>query len=169
MKKSLLLYVTIIALLLNVFTYMYYTKQAEFEKLKFEKVTKKLKDSIAITNEIVLRANYFALENNDNAKNYLETASENPVNFEKFIPYVTDCLLEFNSNPKGNPYTGQEQISANKFIINKIKVLNHRWIIADFSDGEYWGEVVLKYFINEDHSLSFEVSESVLYQKAVME
>jgi hypothetical protein len=37
---------------------------------------------------------------------------------------------------KGNPYVGQDQ-GANKFIINKVKVLNHRWIIADFSDGEY--------------------------------
>jgi hypothetical protein len=39
---------------------------------------------------------------------------------------------------KGNPYVGQDQIKTNKFIINKVKVLNHRWIIADFSDGEYW-------------------------------
>lgn len=169
MKKSLLLYVSIVALLFNVFTYMFYTKQVEFEKSNFAKVTKRLKDSLAIANESLLRSNYFALENNDNAKNYFESTSEKPINFEKFIPYVTDCLLEFNSNLKGNPYTGQEQISANKFVINKVKVLNHRWIIADFSDGEYWGEVVLKYFINENQTLSFEVSESILYQKQVME
>jgi hypothetical protein len=46
--------------------------------------------------------------------------------------------MDLNANPKGNPYVGQDQIGANKFIINKVKVLNHRWIIADFSDGEYW-------------------------------
>jgi hypothetical protein len=52
----------------------------------------------------------------------------------KLIPYVTEKLLDFNSNPKGNPYVGQDKIGENKFIINKVKILNHRWIIADFSD-----------------------------------
>ena len=52
-----------------------------------------------------------------------------------------------------------------KFIINKVKILNHRWIIADFSDGEYWGEVLIKYFVNEDETISFETFESLLYQK----
>ena len=65
----------------------------------------------------------------------------------------------------GYPYTGQDQIGANKFVINKVKILNYRWIIADFSDGEYWGEVLLKYFVNEDGSKSFEVNQSLLYQK----
>jgi hypothetical protein len=43
--------------------------------------------------------------------------------------------------------------------------LNHRWIIADFSDGEIWGEVLLKYFVNEDETISFEVNQSLLFQK----
>jgi hypothetical protein len=73
--------------------------------------------------------------------------------------------MDFNDNPNGNPYAGQEKLGANKFIINKIKVLNQRWIIADFSDGEYWGEVLLKYFVNEDKSISFEVNQSLVYQK----
>jgi hypothetical protein len=46
-----------------------------------------------------------------------------------------------------------------------VKILNHRWIIADYSDGEIWGEVLLKYFVNEDESISFEVNQSLLYQK----
>jgi hypothetical protein len=62
------------------------------------------------------------------------------IKYEKLIPYV-EKLLDFNSNPKGNPYVGQDQIGANKFIINKVKVLNHRWIIADYSDGEMWGGI----------------------------
>ena len=27
--------------------------------------------------------------------------------------------MDYNDNPKGNPYVGQDQIGANKFIINK--------------------------------------------------
>jgi hypothetical protein len=61
----------------------------------------------------------------------------------KINSYVTEKLLDFNSNPKGNPYVGQDQIGANKFII-KVKILNHRWIIADYSDGEMWE----RYYLN---------------------
>jgi hypothetical protein len=52
-------------------------------------------------------------------------------------------IIRFQFKPKGNPYVGQDQIGANKFIINKVKVLNHRWIIADYSDGEMW-----RYYLN---------------------
>ena len=52
-----------------------------------------------------------------------------------------------------------------KFIINKIKILNHRWIIADYSNGQLWGDVLIKYFVNDDNTFSFEVVESYLYPK----
>ena len=73
--------------------------------------------------------------------------------------------MDLNNNPKGHPYIDQPQIGAQKFIINKAKVLNHRWIIADFSDGEYWGEALIKYFLNDDGSVSFENIQTILYQK----
>ena len=81
------------------------------------------------------------------------------------IPFVKDQLISFNDKPEGNPYTGFEKIYERKFIINKVKVLNHRWIIADFNDGTFWGEVIIKYFINDDKTVSFEVAETVLYPK----
>ena len=110
--------------------------------------------------------NYFSLAKNENAQNYFDSGNGKKfIPYEKLIPYVKEKLMDLNQNPKGNPYTGQDQIGAQKFIINKIKVLNHRWIIADFSDGEYWGEVLLKYFVNEDESVDFEIIQSVLYQK----
>ena len=74
-------------------------------------------------------------------------------------------LRDYNDDAKGNKYTGQDQITDQKFIINKIKILNHRWIIADYSDGEYWGEAMIKYFLNDDGTISYETFQSVLYQK----
>jgi hypothetical protein len=125
-----------------------------------------LKDSLNSIATKYADANYFALENNQNAQNYFDSAdSKNFISYEKLIPYVKEKLIDLNDNPKGNPYTGQDQIGAQKFIINKAKVLNHRWIIADYSDGEYWGEVLLKYFVNEDETVSFEIIQSVLYEK----
>ena len=117
-------------------------------------------------NSKLQEANYFSLENNEKAQNYFySSVSEQNIEVADLIPSLKDKLLEFNDNPNGNPYTGQEKLGVNKFIINKIHVINHRWIIADFSDGEYWGEVLLKYFVNEDKSFTFEVNQSVLYPK----
>ena len=166
MKKSLLLYALILSLLFNVYTYMFLSKEVNFEQEKFTKTTKKLKDSLVSVTTKMDEVNYFSLEKNENAQNYFESAKSDKIrNYTTLIPYLTAQLVDLNANPKGNPYTGQVQLGANKFSINKVKVLNHRWIIADFSDGEYWGEVLLKYFINEDESVSFEVNQSFIYQK----
>ncbi|SDW37694.1 hypothetical protein [Flavobacterium degerlachei] len=166
MKKSLLLYAFIILVLMNLFTYMFYSKEVAFQEERYEKVTKKLKDSLVSVNSKLNNANYFSLEKNENAQNYFDSgSSEKTIQYEKLIPYVTEKLLDYNSNPKGNPYVGQDKIGENKFIINKVKILNHRWIIADFSDGNIWGEVLLKYFVNGDESISFEVNQSLLYPK----
>ena len=166
MKQSFLLYLTILAVLSSIFTYMFLSKQVAFEQNRYEKTTKKLRDSLLLVSNQLADANYFSLEKNENAQNYFDSASsQKTIQYEKLIPFVTEKLLDFNSNPKGNPYTGQDQIGANKFIINKVKILNHRWIIADYSDGEIWGEVLLKYFVNPDESISFEVNQSLLHQK----
>ena len=166
MKRSFLLYSFILLILINVFTYAYYNAEVKFEKERNERVTKKLKDSLNAVTEKLTDANYFSLDKNENAQNYFENSNpDKTIQYEKLIPYVTEKLLDFNSNTKGNPYTGQDQINANKFVINKVKILNHRWIIVDYSDGEIWGEALLKYFVNNDQTISFEVTESLLYQK----
>ena len=166
MKNSLLLYLIIIVLLLNVFTYMYFSKQLTFVKDKSAKTEVKLKKDLEVANAKLVDANYFSLEKNENAQNYFNPDNATKtIQVEKLIPFVTEKLMDLNANPKGNPFVGQDQIGANKFIINKVRILNHRWIIADFSDGEYWGEVLIKYFVNEDETVSFETFQSLLYQK----
>jgi hypothetical protein len=47
--------------------------------------------------------------------------------------------------------------------VNAIKLLNHKWGIAEFTDGKYWGELIFKYFINEDRTIDIEVADSFLY------
>jgi hypothetical protein len=166
MKKSLFLYLLILSVLMNVFTYMYYSKHAVFEESQSTMTIKKCKDSITSITIKLADADYFSLERNENAQNYFDNAnSKKFIPYEKLIPYVREKLLDYNENPKGNPYTGQDKIGDQKFVINKIKILNHRWIIADYSDGIYWGEALIKYFINEDETVSFETFQSLLYQK----
>jgi Fic family protein len=160
MKKSLFLYLFILTALFTVFTYMYYSKALQSEQNKYTKTVtfyKKQTDSLKNT---ITDANYFALETNQNAQDYLEKYDVN-----KLMPQIKDALLSFNDSKEGNIYTGQEKIDGQKFIINKIKVLNHRWIIADYSNGQLWGEVLIKYFVNEDTTFLFQVEDTYLYPK----
>ena len=48
-----------------------------------------------------------------------------------------------------------------KFLINKVKLLNHKWVIADFSDGTDWGEIWSLYSISgEEVRLVFSIKFS---------
>ena len=160
MKKSLFLYLFIVAVLMNIFTYKYFSSKGVDEIKTLTSNNKKLKDSITSISNKTDDANYFSIENNNRALNYLEKYEAKDI-----IEKVNQALLNYNDSKEGNQYTGQIKLSEQKFIINKIKVINHRWIIADYSDGTLWGEVLLKYFVNEDESISFEVIETYLYPK----
>jgi hypothetical protein len=59
------------------------------------------------------------------------------------------------------PYEGMN----GDFKINKIKLLNHRWIIADFSDGKFWGELLLNYEVREDLGVDFTLVNHLLYAR----
>jgi hypothetical protein len=159
MKKSLTLYLLIIALLMNVFTYKYFSTKysSELDITKVE--NKKLKDSLNTVS--MPSVDGFELKNNDRAQNYLYESKVNDVS--AFEEKVKQALLAFNDSPEGNKYTDQSKMGEQKFIINSMKILNHRWIIANYSNGKLWGEVLLKYFINEDQTISFEVLNSYLY------
>ena len=161
MKKSLFLYLFIIAVLINVFTYKYFSSKGSDEANVLKVENKKLKDSTLIMFNKSIDDAAFTLEHNDRAQNYLEGQGE----IAAFSEKVKQALLAYNDDKAGNKYIDQEKIGEQKFIINKMKIINHRWIIADYSNGELWGEVLIKYFINEDQSISFETIESYLYPK----
>lgn len=171
MKKSLFLYLFIIAALMNIFTYKYFTskesseQKAATETKDMNTPPKALSDSIASLNDKLYDANVFSLENNDRAQNYLV---ENKVNdIPAFAEKVTQALLAFNDDKEGNKYTDQVKMGEQKFIINKVKLLNHRWIIANYSNGTLWGEVLLKYFVEENGTISFEIMNSYLYSASL--
>lgn len=160
MKKQLFLYLFILALMVNCFTYMFYSKGFEFLEKRYEKLNLKMTTKNDSLVNLLSDANHFAIENNDNAQNYFGGKDIFTINKN-----VINGLLAFNDDPKGNKFTGQVIMGGQKFIINKIKVLNHRWIIADYSDGQLWGEVLLKYFVNTDESINYEIIETQLFSK----
>ncbi|MGG7034196.1 MAG: hypothetical protein ACI7YS_03270 [Flavobacterium sp.] len=166
MKNSLLLYLFIVLALTNLFTYVYFSKEVESERAKYQKLEQKSENEI---NKILIKnadAEYFSLETSQNAQDYFtnDEVTKN-VPYDKIMLMVKDQLLDLNNNANGNPYVGFDKMNDKKFIINKVQFLNHRWIIADFNNGDIWGEVLLKYFINKDQSVSFEIIQSLIYPK----
>ena len=166
MKKSISLYIIILFVLTNIFTYSFLSSQVKFEQTQSDAVNKKFTDTVLALTNIVDDASYFSLAKNQNAQEYFENKQAGTyIATDKIIPFVTDKLKDFNINPAGNPYCDQQPINGKKFIINKIKVLNHRWIIADFNNGDMWGEAIIKYFLNDNGSVSFETAETLVYAK----
>lgn len=151
--KKLVLYGLIFSALLNIFQYMYSTKKFNFDENREEKFKIKMKDSIAKIVAEKEEGDYFSLAYDEKAQDYLEG-----YDVQKLMPQVKEKLMDMNSNPTGN-----KLIPYDNMVINKVRFLNHRWIIADFTGDSNWGEVILKYFLEKDGSVTFETAETVMY------
>ena len=114
-------------------------------KVSLENISSKYDDDV-----------YFSLDQNDEAKAFYP--DNDPA---EIIQWVKDKIYESNTAKGDNPlvlYSGD----GRKFLINKIKVLNHKWVIADFSDGTDWGEILIEYsIIGEEVKLN--VLDQLLY------
>ncbi len=135
-------------------------KDKDLKIQNLESETSALQDSVQNLQLQVFDMQYFSLQNNDDALSYYDH-----LDLEDPSRYISDKLLETNEQ-KGNnplvPYEGME----NDFKINKIKILNHQWIIADFSDGKYWGELLLKYELKDDMGVDFTMMDHLLYTRS---
>lgn len=108
----------------------------------------------------VLDMQYFSLENNDDALAYYDH-----LDLDDPAAYIADKLLETNESPANNPLIPYEGMSGD-FKINKIKILNHKWIIADFSDGKFWGELLINYELEDNLGVNFTLTDHLLYTRS---
>jgi hypothetical protein len=79
------------------------------------------------------------------------------------IPFIKDELYRTNEASGDHPLVPYAASSGRKMMINTVKLLNHKWIIADFSDGVFWGELFLSYQVDAQDVVTFEVATSFLY------
>lgn len=163
--KNVILYALIFSLLFNVFQYINSTKILEAK----DKEVVKVKDRLKISRDSVFtlaNANYFALESDQDAQEYFYS---NGLDYQKTAIKVKEDLITLNENKNGNELVPYEPINGKPFLINTSKVLNHRWIIAEFSNGDFWGQILVKYFVSEGKPTEFETVETVLYEKQTKE
>jgi hypothetical protein len=163
--KNVILYALIFSLLFNVFQYVNSTKILEAKDKEVIKVKDRLKisrDSVAS----LANANYFALESDQDAQEYFYT---NNLDYQKIAIKVKEDLITLNENKNGNKLVPYEPIDGKPFLINTSKILNHRWIIAEFSNGDFWGQLLIKYFVSEGKPTEFETVETILYERQTKE
>lgn len=162
MKKNIFLYLFVFAALIALYLIVNAGKMEKrnlTQIQKLEKQVQQLKDSVQDSQLQILDIQYFSLENNDDALAYFEHLDINDP-----TRYIEDKLLETNEEKGDNPLVPFEGMNSD-FKINKIKVLNHKWILADFSDGQFWGDLVIKYELKDDLSVDFTRVEHLLYSR----
>ena len=118
---------------------------------------KALKDSLKVEKRRFFENVYFSLDTNEEALVYFED-----LDFPVTSVRIKDALYDTNLLGEEESLVPYAQMGG-KFLINKIKVLNHKWAIADFSDGTFWGELLIKYQVAADGTLTFTVVEHFLY------
>ena len=101
--------------------------------------------------------NDFSLEENEYALSYFKD-----ININNITNRIKDQLYKKNllmDKDELIPYATMDRT----FLINKVKVLNHKWLIANFSDGTLWGELLIFFNIDKSGDISFELKEHFLY------
>ena len=99
---------------------------------------------------------YFSLFGNQKSLNALGENYNDSI-----VSVIKDALYEINISKNKEdiiPYTDMESV----FLINQVKVLNHKWIIANFSDGRIWGELLIEFSI-DNKEIVFKTIDQLLY------
>ena len=159
MKNKILVYVVAFMSLILIFLSINYIKISNSNELNSKILNKKidsLENQYKLINKRFSDEVYFSLNDNQEALAYF-----NHSNVDSLISYLRDELYEKNFNKNENNFVPISN-TKNKYLINKVKILNHKWIIADFSNGSRWGEMWIEYYFDKNKVL-FDVKDFFLY------
>ena len=159
MKVKLLLYLFVFTAIILVFQLVNSAKVVNYQAESLTEKNQRISELKASLEEVKSAYEddvHFSLDQNREAQNYFPAYTS-----QEIIQRVEDKIYESNAVKGDNPlvpYSGNGQ----KFLINKVKVLNHKWVIADFSDGTDWGELWLRYEV-EGETVRLVVLDQILY------
>ena len=103
----------------------------------------------------------FSIVGNEEALTYFE---DRGYDTEKLIPTIIDGLYSMNDyKGEDHPIVPYVSMTESKMLINNIRILNHKWILADFSDTENFGEIFVTYEIDDNNQLKYKLVEYFMY------
>ncbi len=159
MQNKILIYVLVFISLILIFLGINYTKISNLNDSNSRILKKKfdsLEDKYKLLERKLSDEIYFSLSGNQEALAYF-----NDIDIDSLVTHIRDELYEKNFNKKSDIFIPISN-TKNKYLINKIKILNHKWIIADFSNGNRWGEMWIEYHFNENKVI-FDIKDYFLY------
>lgn len=161
MKSKVFFYLFVFSMLIIALLFNSNRNMKKFEERRIESAHKRIaivRDSLKQVIKEHKDLNYFSLDFNENAQEYF-----NYLTFDQDISKIKEEVLALNHQPNGNSLVPYGVINGEKCVINTVKFLNHRWIIADFYAGPVHGEVLIKYFFSKEKPTEFSTVETVLY------
>ena len=164
MKGKIFMYLFLFTLLLVLFMFVNSKSIIESYDKKLTKAEARVeayKDSITVLADENLELLYFNLENNDSALDYFEKFG---YDISELIPKIKDALISKNVyEGDDHPIIPYASMTGNKIMINKIRLLNHKWILTDFTDGKYWGELLINYTVDDLNNIEFKLVDYLMY------
>ena len=115
-----------------------------------------LKSQKEILENQIEEESYFSLFGNQKAINLLGAKYNDSI-----VLVIKDALYEINISYKKKLIIPYEDLGG-VFLMNQVKVLNHKWIIANFSNGSIWGELLIEY-VMEEKEINFKTIDHFLY------
>lgn len=122
-----------------------------------EKVAQQLelslvRDSLKIYEKLYEEAAYFSIDKNESAQQIFS-----PEDISSVMPKVVRDFVELNNLEGGNPL-----LPANTKV-NKMSVINHKWLILDYYSEYQVGEVLMEYNYQPNQTTTFKVLDIVTY------
>lgn len=164
MKRRLFMYLFIFSLLAIIFQYSNSKRildKYEGDIKTFKAKITNLEDKNEELNNALQDLSQFTIEGNEDAITYFE---DRGFDYEALLPKLKDGLLEMNVyDGIDHPIVPYASMTESKILIDQIRILNHKWILTNFTDGKHWGELFINYDVNEKGDVEYTLTDYFLY------
>lgn len=164
MKRRLFMYLFIFALLAIIFQYSNSKRildKYEEDIKTFKSKISNLEDENAALNDKLYDLSVFNIEGNEDAITYFE---DRGFDYEELLPKFKDGLLEMNVYEGiDHPIVPYASMTESKILIDQIRILNHKWILTNFTDGKHWGELFINYEVDDMGKIRYKLTDYFLY------
>ena len=120
----------------------------------------KISSQIKLLEAQLEMAQLFDLTYNQEGQVALESQYKGPQDVSDFI---SDALIQTNINKELQHALIPFKSENAKYVFNTVKVLNQKWLIANFTNGTVWGEAILQFSINNG-VVNFLTEDAFLYR-----
>lgn len=144
---------TISILLLSIFAVSCNKKQNTVDAFNHVMV----KDSLELYKKLYDEAAYFSIDKNENAQKQFAP--------QKIEDVMAKVVQDFSALIKQEENSSLLPVDANgnPVKVNKMSVINHKWLIIDFYGEGTVGESLIKYDYQPDSVTEFQLLDTVLY------